>query len=400
MMESFGVFEDMSLFNGDLLPDDVDLCPAAENNGFRFGTFINEAVQPAPVTKPPVHDILAHPQNGSCKQSLEDLLAPQPTQDLPDPFDTFWMENNSDLVDILTSPVQNQHQHLHQPQSQAVGQQQIPSPAQMVPQGMSPVMSPGMSPVMSPQFHVKEEVYVESLEEIQSLLLAAEQFTNTDTTTSFSSSRNTSMDSYVYLPDAHDTTETSKDIMQELNGLDQFVEYTPAPNTASLLDVPTFSPVSAEDVESLLSSSPQSPSEDQELSDLFNSFTDGSITLNTVNAEDLSSVGPQRSVRQKARSAPYTVSSAASSPAPSTSASPRKAKGDRRERKKAQNRTAALRYREKKKTEQEILDDELAELTDETNVMKDKVDSMEREIQYLKDLIGDVKKARSKANKK
>lgn len=384
MMESFGSFEDMSLFNGDLLPDDFEPCPAAETDGIKFGTFLNEAVLPAPVTKPPVYDILAHPQNGSCKQSLEDLLAPSPTQDLPDPFGTFWMETNSDLVDLFTSGE-------NQPKSQAMVEQ-VPSPVQMVPQMMSPVMSP----VMSPQLHVKEEVYVESLEEIQSLLLAAAQYNNTDTnSSSFSSSRDTSMDSYVYLPDAHETTETSKDIMQELNGLDQLLGMTPEPNTASLLDVPNLSPVSAEDVESLLSSSPQSPSEEQELSDLFSSFTDGSITLNNIEANNLS-IGPQRSVREKARSAPYTLSAASS---PAASVSPRKSKGDRRERKKAQNRTAALRYRDKKRTEQEILDDQCSELQDETNALKDKVDQMEREVQYLKDLIGDVKKARSKAKK-
>jgi cyclic AMP-dependent transcription factor ATF-4 len=60
---------------------------------------------------------------------------------------------------------------------------------------------------------------------------------------------------------------------------------------------------------------------------------------------------------------------------------------EKKERKKAQNRTAAFRYREKKKSEQDIIDDELELLTTKNQVLKDKLTEMETEFKYLKKLM-------------
>jgi len=60
---------------------------------------------------------------------------------------------------------------------------------------------------------------------------------------------------------------------------------------------------------------------------------------------------------------------------------------DRKERKKAQNRTAAFRYREKKKTEQELAEEELEALEDKNIRLYEKLNEMETEFKYLKKLM-------------
>ena len=77
-MESFGLYEDLSLFNGDLLLENVSE-PFPAEQGEKDGTSNNETVQ-APQISPSAQEILAHPQNGSLELSLEDLLATSPKQ--------------------------------------------------------------------------------------------------------------------------------------------------------------------------------------------------------------------------------------------------------------------------------------------------------------------------------
>jgi len=60
---------------------------------------------------------------------------------------------------------------------------------------------------------------------------------------------------------------------------------------------------------------------------------------------------------------------------------------EKTERKKAQNRTAAFKYREKKRLEQEAVDEELAYLCDRNAVLKKKMADMEIELKCLKNLM-------------
>ncbi|XP_044877336.1 cyclic AMP-dependent transcription factor ATF-4-like, partial [Mauremys mutica] len=80
-----------------------------------------------------------------------------------------------------------------------------------------------------------------------------------------------------------------------------------------------------------------------------------------------------------------------------------KVKGEKRADKKLkkmeQNKTAATRYRQKKRAEQEALSGECRELEQKNEALKEKADSLSKEIQYLKDLIEEVRKAKSKRAK-
>lgn len=77
-----------------------------------------------------------------------------------------------------------------------------------------------------------------------------------------------------------------------------------------------------------------------------------------------------------------------------------KVKGEKRVEKKLkkmeQNKTAATRYRQKKRAEQEALSGECRELEKKNDVLREKADSLSKEIQYLKDLMEEVRKAKGK----
>ncbi|XP_069509042.1 cyclic AMP-dependent transcription factor ATF-4 [Ambystoma mexicanum] len=72
---------------------------------------------------------------------------------------------------------------------------------------------------------------------------------------------------------------------------------------------------------------------------------------------------------------------------------------DKKTKKMEQNKTAATRYRQKKRAEQEAISAECRELEGKNDVLQEKVDSLVKEIQYLKDLMEEVRMAKSKRAK-
>ncbi|KAM6425658.1 cyclic AMP-dependent transcription factor ATF-4 isoform 1-T1 [Rhynochetos jubatus] len=71
-------------------------------------------------------------------------------------------------------------------------------------------------------------------------------------------------------------------------------------------------------------------------------------------------------------------------------------KMDKKLKKMEQNKTAATRYRQKKRAEQEALSGECRDLEQKNQALKEKADSLSKEIQYLKDLIEEVRRAKGK----
>lgn len=76
-----------------------------------------------------------------------------------------------------------------------------------------------------------------------------------------------------------------------------------------------------------------------------------------------------------------------------------KAPKEKKLKKMEQNKTAATRYRQKKRAEQESLGSEYAELERKNIELTEKADSMAREIQYLKELMTEVRMAKIKAGR-
>ncbi|KAK5858371.1 hypothetical protein PBY51_002516 [Eleginops maclovinus] len=69
--------------------------------------------------------------------------------------------------------------------------------------------------------------------------------------------------------------------------------------------------------------------------------------------------------------------------------------GKRKQKKRDQNKTAAHRYRQRKRAELDSLEGQLHCLEGRNRELRDKAESVEREIQYVKDLLIEVYKARS-----
>ena len=84
------------------------------------------------------------------------------------------------------------------------------------------------------------------------------------------------------------------------------------------------------------------------------------------------------------RSSPVSVSARAE-PYPTSGGKP-----ERRERKREQNKTAALKYRQKKRVEQGVFVSECEQLEKRNSDLKSRVEELTREISYLKGLISEI----------
>lgn len=82
-------------------------------------------------------------------------------------------------------------------------------------------------------------------------------------------------------------------------------------------------------------------------------------------------------------------------PRPAPYPSPATSRGDRKQKKRDQNKSAALRYRQRKRAEGEALEGECQGLEARNRELRERAESVEREIQYVKDLLIEVYKARS-----
>ncbi|XP_034543527.1 cyclic AMP-dependent transcription factor ATF-4 [Notolabrus celidotus] len=97
------------------------------------------------------------------------------------------------------------------------------------------------------------------------------------------------------------------------------------------------------------------------------------------------------------RTKPYTKPEPNATPSPSAkvksvSGAPKVV--EKKLKKMEQNKTAATRYRQKKRSEQELLGSEMDDLEKRNHELKEKAESISREIQYLKDLMEEVRKHR------
>ena len=140
---------------------------------------------------------------------------------------------------------------------------------------------------------------------------------------------------------------------------------------AGSVDSLISSPLSAEEIDSLLSGSePSSPS---------SQISDSNDPDYYQSDEDFKPTKSQTGGKQKAkkrRSGPYNTNT------------------DRKDRKRDQNKNAAIRYRNKKREEAEVLKQEEDKLAEKNKELNDKVSQLTREINYMKDLISEVCKAK------
>lgn len=174
-----------------------------------------------------------------------------------------------------------------------------------------------------------------------------------------------------------DTIEVSAEISFD-SGYGDTSLNTKSTTQSDLLDVGSVdslisSPLSAEEIDSLLSGSePSSPSSQSD-------GNDPDYSPLQSDDEDYKpksrSSGKQKT--KKRRSGPYSSNAE-----------------DRKDRKRDQNKNAAIRYRNKKREEADVLKKEEEKLAEKNKELNDKVSQLTREITYMKDLISEVCKAK------
>lgn len=146
------------------------------------------------------------------------------------------------------------------------------------------------------------------------------------------------------------------------------------------------SPLSNE-AESVLSSGPSSPFEPtDDFSTIDSSYLCDETCSSTAKSSQVSDESftklKSKVKREKAKSSPYDSDYSITNVP------------DKRLRKKMQNKNAATRYRVKKRQEKETLQEQEVRLTDKNKELKEKVESLQREIQYMKELMQEINKAK------
>lgn len=176
---------------------------------------------------------------------------------------------------------------------------------------------------------------------------------------------------------SNDENEVPAEISFDSGCMDSSLN-TSSSSKPDLLDVSSVdslisSPLSAEEIDSLLSGSePSSPSSRSDGNDPdYSPYQSDSEEYKSKSRTG----GKQKS--KKRRSGPYNTST-----------------GDRKDRKRDQNKNAAIRYRNKKREEADLLKNEEDKLAEKNKELNDKVSQLSREINYMKDLISEVCKAK------
>ncbi|XP_075939064.1 cyclic AMP-dependent transcription factor ATF-4 [Anarhichas minor] len=128
-----------------------------------------------------------------------------------------------------------------------------------------------------------------------------------------------------------------------------------------------------------------SPSSDCDSDSGIESVTDSPVRL------------PKSPTAGSSRTKPYSRPEPSSSKTPKVKSVSGAPKVEKKLKKMEQNKTAATRYRQKKRVEHSVLNTECDELEKRNNELAEKAESISREIQYLKDLMEEVRKRRVKS---
>jgi hypothetical protein len=169
-----------------------------------------------------------------------------------------------------------------------------------------------------------------------------------------------------------------------------------------------LSPASLEDVESTLCGSPDSYTPDGSSELVLQDSPTRDMYDNLYSATDASTIDSWDEHREQYPSQHAltpklsldTKGQQRKQPYSRKNATPQLKNVDKKDRKKIQNKCAASRYRQKKKEEHETIDQESERLEKRNKVLKDKVETITNEIQYLKQLMKDVLQAKRLKNSK
>ena len=147
--------------------------------------------------------------------------------------------------------------------------------------------------------------------------------------------------------------------------------------------------ISQDDIESLLSSGPSSPEDSITFQTLDTSQLDESFTSSSADSsfdkESNTEVvivreSKRKAKQQKSRPSPYNSDDGMYL--------------TKKDRKKIQNKNAATRYRVKKRQEKDSIQQQENQLLEKNRELREKADSLQREIAYMKELMNEIYKAK------
>ncbi|WAQ97001.1 ATF4-like protein [Mya arenaria] len=132
-------------------------------------------------------------------------------------------------------------------------------------------------------------------------------------------------------------------------------------------------------------SEPSSPEYSNDISTIDTSYLDDSSWSSSVKSSQVydHEFTKIKSKKKKSRSDPYDADFDHIS--------------DKKLRKKLRNKNAATRYRVKKRSEKETLQEQELRLSDKNKEMREKVESLQREIKYMKELMSEINKAKKQS---
>ncbi|CAG5117669.1 unnamed protein product [Candidula unifasciata] len=151
------------------------------------------------------------------------------------------------------------------------------------------------------------------------------------------------------------------------------------------------SPLSADDVDSMLSSVPTSPSNSSHSSSIIESSPELYRVILTSTIEDTKRFSPYSKPKASKQTKGSGRNRTPTEPVTDHIIGEELSKKDR---KKLQNKNAAIRYRMKKKEEAVGIKSEEQELEEANQELKGKVDDLQREIKYMKNLMEEVLRAK------
>ena len=146
--------------------------------------------------------------------------------------------------------------------------------------------------------------------------------------------------------------------------------------------------ISSDDIESLLSSGPSSPEDSitfqtvdtSQLDESFTSSVDSSFDKDSNTEVVVVRESKRKSKQQKMRPSPYSSDDGMYL--------------NKKDRKKIQNKNAATRYRVKKRQEKDTIQQQENKLYEKNRELREKADSLQREITYMKELMNEIYKAK------
>ena len=187
-------------------------------------------------------------------------------------------------------------------------------------------------------------------------------------------------------PDQPSVVHVGQGLASPLSSDDKtFAKIVSEPNQQSVINIGHYSPLS-DSIESLLSSGPSSPEDSVTLHTVDTSQLEESFTLNDSSFDsdfvdtDVIRESKRKSKKQKSRASPYDSDDSIYL--------------NKKDRKKMQNKNAATRYRVKKRNEKETLQQQENNLSDKNKELREKVESLQREIAYMKELMNEIYKAK------